>query len=85
MEGAVQQLQVELAQARAQILRQADAMEALRTECANAVRQSEERTRAFLATHQAQTQATSEKFDILDFKAVAPVAFNGRRDESWKK
>ena len=84
MEGAVQQLQQELGQARAQILRQADALAALRAECDQAIRASEERTRQLLAA-QAAAAPPNDRFDIIDFKAVAPAAFNGRREESWKK
>ena len=82
-EAAIQQLAQELAQARDQILRQATALDQLRAQAQAEIAASETRMRDLLAR---MTPAPGDgKFDIVDFKASAPSAFNGRREESWKK
>ena len=82
-EAAIQQLATELAQARDQILRQATALDQLRAQAQAEIAASEARMRDMLAR---MTPAPGDgKFDIVDFKASAPNAFNGRREESWKK
>ena len=80
----LQQLQNELAQARDQIMRQATALEQLRAQASAAITASEDRMKALIAAIPQSTTGDG-KFDIVDFKANAPNAFHGRREESWKK
>ena len=46
---------------------------------------SEARTRQALAALPAPQARGDDRFDIVDFKAIAPSAFHGKREESWKQ
>ena len=80
----LQQLSGELAQARQQILQQATALDLLRQQTQAELQASEQRTRALVASLQTPSRG-DDKFDVIDFKTAAPNAFQGRREESWKK
>ena len=77
------QVVTELAQAREAILRQAAALDLLRTQTQAELAASEQRTRALVAS--IQPSRGDDRFDVIDFKSASPTAFSGRREESWKK
>ena len=81
VEQTVQQLVNELAQARDQILqlsrRQDEILQTARAELQAA--------EARLQQSIAQGASSDGRFDIIDFKAIAPTSFYGKRDESWKR
>ena len=77
------QLSAELDNAKAQILRLSQQQEALRTAAQAEIAASEARC-AQLVADLAKKNTGSDKFDIVDFKAIQPGPFKGRREESWK-
>jgi Rad3-related DNA helicase len=80
------QVVTELAQAREAILRQAAALDLLRTQTQAELAASEQRTQRLVASWQTtQPSRGDDRFDVIDFKSASPTAFSGRREESWKK
>ena len=86
-EAILNQLRGELAQAQAHITQLSAAQEALRTAAQAEIAASEARSAALIAVigrKQASDTGGGDKFDIVDFKAIQPGQFKGRREESWK-
>ena len=85
VEQTVQQLMNELAQARDQILqlsrRQEEVLQTARAELSAA----EARMQQMIARNNVGGGNDEGRFDIIDFKSIAPTSFHGRRDESWKR
>ena len=86
VEQTVQQLVNELAQARDQILqlsrRQDDLLQTTRAE----LQAAEARLQQAIAQgNTAHGGNDTNRFDIIDFKSIAPTSFHGKREESWKR
>ena len=92
MEANLQALRAELAQTQAalahsnqQIAAISAAQDALRLAAQTEIAQSEARSAALIAQMaQRGGGGGGDKFDMVDFKAVQPGNFKGRREESWK-
>ena len=84
IEQQVQQLTAELAQARDQIIQLSQRQDEILRTARVELQAAENRLQQSIAA-QPNTTGDPNRFDVLDFKSVAPTAFHGRRDESWKR
>ena len=87
VEQTVQQLVAELAQARDQILQLSQRQDELLQTARAELQAVETRMRQTIAQNQANgnNQIDSNRFDIIDFKSIAPTSFHGKREESGKQ